>query len=119
MIHKLGSKVLWDGPHYLNLWSGRLDRERAKVETWLCELPRDPQEPERVETSEKRARTRVVLPLAVRRANRVFLYSSELKVKPGDELHVLIQQDRREVACAWLRQQGWREAPTLTEADVD
>lgn len=119
MIHNLGSKVLWDGPQYLNLWSGRSDRRQALIEIWMCELPREPHKKGPTDTTEERERTRVVLPLAVRRGKAVFPYSSELRVKRGDELHVLVRRDRREIGETWLLQQGWKRAPDEPDAVAD
>ncbi len=108
MVDHLRARVLWDGPQYLGVWSGRLEREHARVETWICESPRAPAKRSSTETTEERERTRVVLPIAVVRGKRVLLYSSELTVKVGDQLHVLVHQDRAEFAHAWLEDKGWR-----------
>ncbi len=113
MVHRLGGTVLWDAPQYLGLWSGRIERRRARVEKWMCELPRPPAKAEAAGSAEERTRKQDLLPLAVRRGDRVWPYSSELALKPGDELHVLVQQDRREAARAWQIHQGWREVPAL------
>ncbi len=113
MIHNLGGRVLWDGPHYLHLWSGLVERDQASLESWMCELPREPSKRPPIENTEERERSRVVLPLVIRRGTRIFLYSSELRVKPGDELRVLVRRDRREIGVNWLLDQGWQEVPTI------
>ncbi len=116
MVENLGARVLWDGPHYLSSWMGRIERDLAVVESWRCETPRPSEKPPEIETTEERERTRILLPLAVVRGERVLLYSADLSVKPDDRLHVLVHAEKRQLAHAWLEQQGWRPAPP---AEVD
>ncbi len=113
MVENLGAAVLWDEPQYLGLWSERLKRERAVIERWMCELARPADTEEAADAAEERSRKQALLRLAVRRGERVRPYSTKLSVAPGDELHVVVQNDRREAAHAWLTHQGWRQVPAL------
>ena len=55
-----------------------------------------------------------LLPLAVHRGGRAFPVDEKTELKKGDEISVLVFEERREDAAAWLAAQGC--APAETEA---
>ncbi len=109
MVEAIGARELFGEPRNLDLWMVRLERGIADTEAWTREEPGDagaegemggPTDPDNV-----------VLPLAVIRGRRVVPYERNMAFKKHDELRVLILDERRDEAEAWLVQQGWEPKP--------
>lgn len=119
MLAPLGADILFDGERAIELWSLRLERGLATIETWQAEgeapvLPRDP------ETASPSS----YLPLVLFRDGRARPMGASLKPRRGDRLAVALFSEARRDAEARLTLGGWVRAeeaaapstPTWTEA---
>ncbi|MDH3745145.1 MAG: cation:proton antiporter [Acidobacteriota bacterium] len=105
MVEKIGAKLLFAEPHNLDLWMVRLERGHGMVEVWTRRRAGDKTAIE--EIGNPPDPDSVLLPLAVVRGSNVFPFDSDLAFRKKDELHVVINNDRRNEAEAWLHQMGW------------
>ncbi len=102
--------MLFAAPRRMDLWSLRLDRRTATVESWQRE---NASETARVSAEELFAEERhhAFLPLATRRGKRLGPVDATSSFKDGDELTILMFEERREEGEQWLRDNGWRLVP--------
>lgn len=113
-VEALGAHVLFGGPARVDLWASRLERERARFETWV-----------RADSSEQQAPAEAeppgwppsVLPLAVWRGERMIFVDEQYAPRPEDRLQALVQTDRDEAAHDEMRPRGWRPAPAESAAE--
>ncbi len=111
MLKPLGARILFDGERAIELWSLRLERRLAVVESWLAAakeptLPRD--EGSGVPAS--------YLPLVLFRDGNATPYDVDSKPRQGDRLAVALFTEARRDAEARLALGGWRRIPDDEEA---
>ncbi len=113
MVQEAGIRVLFGEPRNIDLWTLRLERYPASLETWTRDEAASSGELEGVGSPPDP--DRLLLPLALRRGDQVLPFESGLGFEAGDELWVVLSEERRQEAEAWLAQLGWRrlagEAP--------
>ena len=109
-VRQGGARVLFAAPRRMDLWSLRLDRRTATVQSWERE---NASETARVSAEELFAEERhhAFLPLVTRRGKRLGPVDATLSFKDGDELTVLMFEEGREEGEQWLRDNGWRPLP--------
>jgi NhaP-type Na+/H+ or K+/H+ antiporter len=106
MIEGAGARVLYGGPHDLNLWAVRLSRGDATVETWR--LSADGGESEAKEEDAKAgALPRELLPLALVRGGKTVPVDEEMNFRQEDRVEFAILKRRSDEALSWLRSRGW------------
>lgn len=108
MVEEIGAKVLFAQPRNLDLWMVRLERGVGEVQVWTRDRPGDQTAIE--EIGNPPDPDSVLVPLAVVRGRYVLPFVADLSFKKGDELHLIINRDRRDEAEAWLHQMGWSPA---------
>ncbi len=116
MVQKIGAKLLFAARHNLDLWAVRIERGIGKVEIWNRRRADDRSAIE--EIGNPPDPDSVLLPLAVVRGSAVLPFDNELAFKKKDELHVVVNNDRRDEAEAWLHQMGWRPHTTGEAGDA-
>ncbi|MEE8277768.1 MAG: cation:proton antiporter [Thermoanaerobaculia bacterium] len=101
MVEAAGAQVLFGRPRRLDLWSLRLERGLASLERWQTDgASLNPSSSESF-----------ILPMAVARGQRVTPFDETGVARSDAACWLLIFQERREKALAWLQEQGWRPAP--------
>ncbi len=109
------ARVLFGVPRSLEFWALRLERGTARVEAWSYDEPRkdlDASPAAFAEVGELQ-----VLPIAVRRRERVRVVDDRTEFKRGDVLFAAVFEERREQAEAWFREHGF--APVAEEPATD
>lgn len=113
MVEEAGAKVLFAQPRNLDLWTVRIERKigslavfyrrRAGDKTAIEEIgnPPDPDS--------------VLIPLTVVRGKYLLPFVAELSFKKNDLLYVVINNERRDEAEAWLAQMGWHRQADFGE----
>lgn len=105
MVAEAGGRVLFGAPRSVDFWTLRLERGTARVERWAYVAP-----DAELETSPAglaKAGELEVLPIAVRRRERVRLVDDATEFRKGDVLIAAVFQERRDQAVAWFREHGW------------
>ncbi len=110
MVEGVGARELFGEPRNLDLWMVRLERGIARTEAWTRDEPGAAGS--EGETGGPVDPDNVLLPLAVIRGRGVVPYERDMAFKKGDELRVLILDERRDEGEAWLAQQGWEPRPS-------
>jgi NhaP-type Na+/H+ or K+/H+ antiporter len=108
MVEEAGAHVLFGAPRSVDFWTLRLERGTARIETWVYVRP-----DASLETSPAglaRASELEVLPIAVRRRDRVRLVDDRTDFRTGDRLIAAVFQERRDQAESWFREHGWEPA---------
>ena len=105
MVEAIGAKVLFAQPRNLDLWMVRLERKAGVLQRWYRNKPGDKTAIE--EIGNPPDPDSVMLPLAVVRSAIVLPFTADLSFKEADQLHVVVNQERRDEAEAWLYQMGW------------
>ena len=105
MVHHAGAGVLFAEPRNLDLWMVRLERGVGRHERWFRKKAGDRNAIE--EIGNPPDADSVMLPLAVVRGKTVRPFTADLAFKRRDQLRVIINNDRRDEAEAWLTQMGW------------
>ena len=105
MVEQIGAEVLFAQPRNLDLWMVRLERGVGDVQVWTRQRPTDQTAIE--EIGNPPDPDSVLLPLAVVRGRYVLPFVADLSFKKGDDLHLIINRERRDEAEAWLHQMGW------------
>ncbi len=114
MVHRIGGRVLFGVQQDLDLWSVRLARGTAAVERWRCDAKPDGTDADAEETEGLLPKTlqNAMLPLAVHRGGRAFPADERTELKKGDEISVVVFEEHREDAAAWLAARGCTPAET-------
>lgn len=101
MLETAGAEILFSRPTDLVSWIGRFRREQVSIRRYRCEA----------EVSEERgfgdAPETAMLPLILRRDDKIELVDARTRVRAGDELEVALAQDRIDVAEKWLETAGF------------
>jgi hypothetical protein len=105
MVEQIGAKVLFAEPRNLDLWMVRLERQIGQHQRWFRKRAGDQSAIEEIGSPPDP--DSVMLPLAVVRSQSVLPFVADLSFKRKDQLHVIINEDRRDEAEAWLFQMGW------------
>jgi NhaP-type Na+/H+ or K+/H+ antiporter len=103
MLHRLGAKLLFGSPRTIDLWSVRLEKGEARVETWRARVP--------VSFGPHAQRASIgnrdlALPLAYRRGEICRPIDEGTKLKPGDTLFVAVMVSQRSAAVEGLAAEG-------------
>lgn len=107
MVEKVRARVLFAQPRNLDLWTVRIERKIASLETFSRRSADDKTAIE--EIGNPPDPDSVLIPLAVARGKHVLPFVAELSFKKNDQLYVVINNERRDEAEAWLAQTGWRQ----------
>jgi len=99
MVQKIGARVLFGRRRHTDLWTLRLERGLATRERWR----KVESEAESAPLEEELA----LLPLLHRRGSAVRPMDDRVKLRAGDEVELLIFEEKRQVALEWLGQQAW------------
>jgi Trk K+ transport system NAD-binding subunit len=105
MVEKVRAKVLFAQPRNLDLWTVRIERKKGFLETFSRRKAGDKTAIE--EIGNPPDPDSVLIPLAVVRGKYVLPFVADLSFKKNDVLYVVINNDRRDEAEAWLAQTGW------------
>jgi hypothetical protein len=105
MVRDVDCSVLFGGPRDLELWSLRLRKGTAQVQSWTrTHLPT-------VEDGSALAvldaPAGVVLPLAVVRRGKIVLASDSITPRENDRLFAAVFDDRAVEAATWFERNGW------------
>jgi hypothetical protein len=120
MIGATGCRVLFGTPHDLELWSMRLRRGTARVESFTRGTP-----PKQTDDAEPDGRAPfdtppgLLLPLILVRKNTTIPVNDAEKPRAKDVLHVAVFEERREEARAWLERNGWSASVVAEEMGLD
>jgi hypothetical protein len=110
MIREGHAHVLFDMPRDLELWSLRLRRGTARVETRRANPLGVP--PAEADPARRNETSGVLLHLALASRGKVTPVSDDRPPAPlkDDVLHVAVFEERRAEAEAWLERNGWETA---------
>ena len=101
--------VLFGVPRDLQLWTLRLRRETATVETWEKDSePAVSGEGADDDPAFFQTPSNLLLPMMMTRGATMVPVNSAQEFKTGDLVHFAVSVERREESEEWLRQQGWR-----------
>ncbi len=100
MVERLPAKVLFGGERPLAHWTRWLLSKSLSEETWELGFPKG-------EIDLAKAPGNAILPLTVRRDGKPFPIESDKQLQEHDLVDVLIRQEQREQAYAWLRDMGF------------
>jgi NhaP-type Na+/H+ or K+/H+ antiporter len=100
MVHKIGARLLFGRRRHTDLWTLRLERGLATREVWQVSAS-DTEAPPLEEVLS-------LLPLLVRRGGALRPMDEQFRLRPGDEVELLIFEEKRESAQEWLRGQSWQ-----------
>jgi NhaP-type Na+/H+ or K+/H+ antiporter/Trk K+ transport system NAD-binding subunit len=103
LLDKIGAEILFGQPTSLDAWSQRLDRADAVVETWAAGRELEAPALDPGDDGDPRD---LVLPLAGHRGAETRVFDRSTRLAPGDALSLVIRQNRRAEAEAWLRARG-------------
>jgi NhaP-type Na+/H+ or K+/H+ antiporter len=103
-VHRLGGHVLFGEPQRIDLWTLRLERGEATVESWLYEGGRPSSGLVGGDLDLR------LIPLAVRRNGSVLPVDEKLAFQPGDLLSLVIAREGRAEVLDWLADHGWSPA---------
>ena len=115
-VQELHASVLFGGPRDLELWTLRMRRQLTDVEPWRLERsPGDAAgEPAEIDPSGQDTPENLLLPLVMRRGEKVTVVHSGRPFKKGIVVHFALFREFREEAEEWLRANGW-----VPEVDED
>lgn len=113
-VEALGAHLLFGGPARVDLWASRLERERARLETWV-RMTRP--EPEESAEEQRLGWPASVLPLAAWRGQRLVFVDEQYEPRPEDRLQALIQIEREAAAGDEMRRRGWQPATAKQAAE--
>ena len=108
-VHRAGAVVLFGGGVPLGLWSARMAVGDAVLERWRHVRSTSRAHPVAWSASGQE----LVLPLAVQRPGRIRPMDDETVLGERDEIHVLVDRERREEADSLMR--GWGLVPVAAE----
>jgi NhaP-type Na+/H+ or K+/H+ antiporter len=101
-VERLGGHVLFGEPQNLGLWTYRLERGLAKLETWRLD-GRDAAGAEIV----TRGLNDLLLPMVVLRGKKAFPVDEDVSFRHGDDLCLAVLTEARAEAESRLRDEGW------------
>jgi Trk K+ transport system NAD-binding subunit len=116
MVKEAGGVVLFADKADLELWSVRARREMARVELWS--LPELGEETEIQFKASDLLLPEVqndLLPLAIRRKDDLSLFDDTTKLKSGDELFIMLFEERIEMARAWLEERDLKRIASSSD----
>jgi len=113
MVDKIGATVLFGNQVDIDLWSVRLRRNQATLETWLLE--HDPESPETFFNEDSKAFNRAILPLTYRNGKKMLPVDSAADLKKGINISLLIDERYRTDALAFLSGNGFVRAEETPE----
>jgi hypothetical protein len=102
-VHDARARTLFGRGQPLDVWSERLEEGTATLERWRCEGSGELSEAQVTDGDERGA----LLILTVRRRNRIRPVDDEEQPKTKDEVDVLIADEHRTAATAWLELRGY------------
>jgi NhaP-type Na+/H+ or K+/H+ antiporter len=114
LIHRAGGHVLFGRAEQLDLWPVRLRRELATL--WRLRMSAVSDATRKSEPDVQSAPEGIVLPLAVERGGRMWPVGDELKLRRGDELTVLVFDERETAAREWFAAIGLEIVPASSAA---
>lgn len=107
MLEPLNAEILFDGERAIELWSLRLERRLAVVESWVAEAE-EPSLPRDAESGAPAS----YLPLVLFRDGRPMPHGAKTKARQGDRIAVALFTEAKRDAEARLALGGWqRVAP--------
>jgi NhaP-type Na+/H+ or K+/H+ antiporter len=112
MVRQVGASVLFGSPRSLELWTLRLERGLARIETFRRGQPPSPGEgggngAELFDPELEQA----FLPLFVRRDRALVVVDEALRAREGDELGAVVFQEARDAVLGRLQAAGWVPVP--------
>jgi len=110
MLDPLGAEILFDGERAIALWSLRLERRLAVVESWQAE-----EEESSLPREEASGSPASFLPLVLYRDGRPTPLGAKPKPRKGDRLAVALFTEERRDAEARLALGGWRRVAEEAE----
>jgi NhaP-type Na+/H+ or K+/H+ antiporter len=108
MVLQRGLHVLFGEPRLIELWTLRLERDLAHVETW--HRSDDPAPADAGFAEWGKARTSL-LPLVVKRDDKLRIFDENIVFRSGDVLYVAVFEEQRQAGEAHLTARGWRPRP--------
>jgi len=117
MVEQIGARVLFAEPRNLDLWMVRLERQIGQHQRWFRKRAGDQSAIEEIGSPPDP--DSVMLPLAVLRGHSVLPFVADLNFKRKDQLHVIINEERRDEAEAWLFQMGWEPWQDRESAEAE
>jgi hypothetical protein len=105
MVGELGARLLFAQPRTLDLWMLRLERGFARVERWRRQESgkAPPPDTHRAEPYLEN----VLLPLVLYRGSGAVPVDEQIVFREGDELAIVVFEERRAEAEAWREENGW------------
>lgn len=104
IVKATGARVLFGAPRYMDLWTLRLERDRAHVEIW--ERVTGDSTPEEIAALSNLHKE--LLCLAVLRGKRLHFMDEKTLFRKGDRLFVVVFDERAHLGTPWLAEQGWK-----------
>jgi hypothetical protein len=102
-VHEARARTLFGRGQPLDVWSERLEEGTATLERWRCEGAGELSDAQAPDVDERGT----LLMLTVRRRNRVRPVDDEERPRTKDEVDVLIAEEHRSAAMAWLELRGY------------
>jgi NhaP-type Na+/H+ or K+/H+ antiporter len=102
-VHEARARTLFGRGQPLDVWSERLEEGTATLERWRCEGAGELSDAQAPDVDERGT----LLMLTVRRRNRVRPVDDEERPRTKDEVDVLIAEEHRAAAMAWLELRGY------------
>ncbi len=112
MVQSAGAHLLFGKPRTLDLWSVRLERGTAALERWQTEAA----SPESLSSNDADG---FLLPLAVTHGEQTLPFDESTAEQSDGTCWLLIFEDRRQEAVAWLEQGGWQPSPEKASSPGD
>jgi NhaP-type Na+/H+ or K+/H+ antiporter len=117
IILKSGAEVLFGMPRDLDMWSVRLRRGNAVLETWRLEGKSQKSDPEAGRAAGPFGFPRKwLLPMVMQRSSAVFPVSTGRDIRKNDVVHFAVFAEEREQAHVWLRENEWVHIEELNAA---
>jgi NhaP-type Na+/H+ or K+/H+ antiporter len=122
-LRELGASRLFSGPTDAELWSVRIRRGSASIETWIAgessgEGGAQPSNAQQEEDDPREVLRGVALPLVYRREGQLWPVTEAYRSKPKDLVAWLVLEERREEATEQLRRQGWSPSARGDDAEA-
>lgn len=105
-VNEMGAHLLFGGPQDVELWAVRIRRELTRLEIWEWTRSAKGAPADSAAQIPRESRNQL-LPLFLRRRNRLHLIDETTTLKEGDEVEWLVLAEATEAAHEVLQEQGW------------
>ena len=108
IVKQAGAEVLFGAPRDLDMWSVRLRRGLAELESWRLERIVERKDAEGKEEGTFEMPEGLLMPLVMQRGNDVGPVNSGAEFKKGDVVHFAVFSEQRVDAHIWFAKRGWQ-----------